>query len=243
MITNENSSLFDFRGQDIQFFGTYENPWFVAKEVAQILGIQNHRDFVATLKPNQRGVDSIDTLGGPQEMTIISESALYKMISKSRKPEAELFMDWVFEDVLPSIRRKGKYELENKINELQQRNNELEQLRFLVNENDHIRPIERILEQQLISAVKYYELIHRPKITIDNKTYILDNKNKSKINGHLSQISRIMSKTKERLFGKKSDIRNNSERANYYSEEDYLQYGDNVIHNYLEKIPFDTWYE
>lgn len=234
---------FDFKGYKIRVYGTTDKPWFVAKDIAQMLGIVNHRNIVANLKPYQKVVHTVDSLGGAQQTTLISEGAVYKMMTNSRKPEAEAFTDWVFEEVLPSIRRKGKYELEIKINELENKVSELEHKRFLVNENNHIRPIERLLEQRLISAEKYYEVIHCPKIIVDNKTYIYENKNKHKINGHLSKISGIMSKTKKALFGKKADIRDNSERGNYYTEEDYLQYGDKVIHNYLEKTPFNTWYE
>lgn len=161
---------FDFKGHDIRIYGTTDKPWFVAKDIAQMLGIVNYHNIVASLKPYQKALHTVETLGGAQKTTIINEGAVYKMITNSRKPEAEAFTDWVFNDVLPSIRRKGKYELEIKINELENKVSELEHKRFLVNENDHIRPIERLLEQGLIPSAKYYELIQCPRIIVDNKT-------------------------------------------------------------------------
>lgn len=84
-------------------------PWFVAKDVCEILGIGKHRDAVSRLDEDERGSVLVDTLGGRQCVSAVSESGLYSLIFQSRKPEARKFRKWVTSEVLPSIRRKGYY--------------------------------------------------------------------------------------------------------------------------------------
>lgn len=85
--------------------------WFVAQDVCEALTIENSRDAMARLDSDEKGVGTIDTLGGPQEMTIISESGLYSLTLTSRKPEAKRFKKWITSEVLPSIRKTGSYSL------------------------------------------------------------------------------------------------------------------------------------
>ena len=84
-------------------------PWFVAKDVCEIFEIEKHRDAVSRLSDSQRGSVLVDTLGGKQEMAAINEAGLYRLIFRSRKPEAERFTEWVTSEVLPSIRKHGAY--------------------------------------------------------------------------------------------------------------------------------------
>ncbi|ROP40705.1 phage antirepressor [Saccharothrix texasensis] len=84
-------------------------PWFVAADVAMTLGLVNHRSSLALLDEDERGVHTVDTLGGPQLVTVISESGLYSLILRSRKAEARAFRRWVTSEVLPTIRRTGAY--------------------------------------------------------------------------------------------------------------------------------------
>lgn len=85
-------------------------PWFVAKDVCEALGIYKHRDALLRLDEDEKGRPVIvDTLGGKQEMTSINESGMYNLIFQSRKPEAKAFRKWVTNVVLPSIRRTGSY--------------------------------------------------------------------------------------------------------------------------------------
>lgn len=83
--------------------------WFVLKDVCDILSIANSRDVVKRLDEDEKGVDSIDTPGGKQEMTVISESGLYNVVLRSDKPEAKPFRKWVTSEVLPAIRKTGSY--------------------------------------------------------------------------------------------------------------------------------------
>ncbi|WP_084516372.1 BRO-N domain-containing protein [Desulfovibrio cuneatus] len=86
------------------------NPWFIAKDVCNVLGLGNSRQALATLlDEEEKGVISSDTLGGAQEMATISESGLYALVFRSRKPAARAFRKWVTAVVLPSLRRTGVF--------------------------------------------------------------------------------------------------------------------------------------
>lgn len=84
-------------------------PWFVAKDVCDALGISKYRDAVSRLDADERGSVLVDTLGGAQEANTVSEPGFYKLVMRSRKPEAKAFQRWVTHEVLPAIRRDGGY--------------------------------------------------------------------------------------------------------------------------------------
>lgn len=86
-------------------------PWFVANDVARVLGYSHAPHMVRNLEEDELGVHIVDTSGGNREMNIISESGLYAVIMRSRRPDARRFRKWVTGEVLPSIRRTGRYEL------------------------------------------------------------------------------------------------------------------------------------
>lgn len=84
-------------------------PWFVAKDVCDVLGYADH---INAIKQHCRGVAKrhlIDTLGRSQEMTIIPERDLYRLVMRSKLPSAERFEEWVVGTVLPAIRKTGSY--------------------------------------------------------------------------------------------------------------------------------------
>ena len=87
------------------------DPWFVGKDVAAALGITNPRDAISThVFDEDKGVESIDTLGGKQKMTVINESGLYALVFGSRLKSAQRFKHWVTSEVLPAIRKTGSYQ-------------------------------------------------------------------------------------------------------------------------------------
>lgn len=91
----------------VRVVGHDGDPWFVAKDVCECLELGNPRSSIALLDEDEKGVHSVDTPGGKQEMTIVSEPGLYSLILRSRKPEAKAFKRWVTHDILPSIRKTG----------------------------------------------------------------------------------------------------------------------------------------
>lgn len=94
-------------------------PWFVGKDVAECLDYKNPRQAIITnVDEGDKGVHSIDTLGGIQKMTIINESGLYSLILLSHLKKAKEFKHWVTSEVLPSIRKTGGYGVTNNNAEL-----------------------------------------------------------------------------------------------------------------------------
>ena len=81
----------------------------MAKDVADVLDIRNIRQNLDELDADEKGVCNVYTPGGMQNMTAINEPGMYKLIFKSRKPQAKDFTRWVTHEVLPSIRKSGMY--------------------------------------------------------------------------------------------------------------------------------------
>ncbi|ADW16391.1 prophage antirepressor [Desulfobulbus propionicus DSM 2032] len=84
-------------------------PWFVAKDVAELLGYANTKDAISR---HCKGVVKhypLRTAGGIQEIRIINEPNLYRLVAHSKLPAAEKFEAWIYEEVLPSIRKTGSY--------------------------------------------------------------------------------------------------------------------------------------
>lgn len=107
-------TLFTFpeTGQRVRVVeGPDEEPWFVARDVCDCLGLGNPRSSLALLDEDEKGVHIVDTLGGPQALSIISEPGLYSLILRSRKPQARTFKRWITHDVLPALRRTGHYSM------------------------------------------------------------------------------------------------------------------------------------
>ena len=102
--------IFNFEGKDIRTVIVNDQPWFVGKDVAEVLGYSNSRKALADhVDADDKGVTNRDTLGGNQDLVIINESGLYSLILKSQLPGAKKIKKWVTSEVLPSIRKHGAY--------------------------------------------------------------------------------------------------------------------------------------
>lgn len=86
-----------------------DEPWFVAADVADILGYSATAAMTRTLDEDEKGVQSLHTPGGEQQFTVINEPGLYSAILRSRVEGAQKFKRWVTHEVLPSVRRTGSY--------------------------------------------------------------------------------------------------------------------------------------
>lgn len=87
------------------------DPWFVANDVARVLGYRMASDMTRNLEDDERGTHIVRTPSADQEMNIISESGLYAAVLKSRREEAKRFRKWVTSEVLPSLRKTGRYQM------------------------------------------------------------------------------------------------------------------------------------
>ena len=101
---------FNFDGADVRV-NTDENnnPWFVAKDVAEILGYSDTNAMTRRMDSDEVKTCADKSSGQVRNIYIISESGLYRAILGSRKPEAKAFKRWVTHEVLPSIRKTGGY--------------------------------------------------------------------------------------------------------------------------------------
>ena len=108
--TNNALQVFNYGETPVRIVKKDGEPWFVAKDVCDVLGYTNSRKAIADhLDEDEKDVTNCYTLGGEQSMTIISESGVYTLIMRSNKPEAKKFRRWVTSEVLPAIRKTGGY--------------------------------------------------------------------------------------------------------------------------------------
>lgn len=111
--STEIQKVFNFNpsNQQIRVEIIDNEPWFVAKDVCDALGIEGYRRAISEmLDDDEKGVRITNTPGGNQKMTTINESGLYNLIFRSNRQEAKAFRKWVTSEVLPAIRKHGKYE-------------------------------------------------------------------------------------------------------------------------------------
>lgn len=105
----EPLQIFNYNEKQIRTVAIDGEPWFVLKDVCEVLGISKYRDVAERLDEDERGSVRVDTLGGTQRMAAVNESGLYHVIIRSDKPVAKPFRKWVTADVLPTMRKTGGY--------------------------------------------------------------------------------------------------------------------------------------
>lgn len=103
--------LFNFENNQIRTLLINDEPWFVGKDVAEILGYSKARNAIATHvdDDDKKGAPIQGDLGGTQEMTVINESGVYALVFGSKLPSAKKFKHWVTSEVLPTLRKTGGY--------------------------------------------------------------------------------------------------------------------------------------
>ena len=103
---------FSFESHDVRVVMRDGQPWWVLADVCRVLEIVNPARLASRLDDDEKGIHTMNTLGGPQEVTVINESGLYSLIFTSRKAAAKRFKKWVTSEVLPEIRKTGGYRIE-----------------------------------------------------------------------------------------------------------------------------------
>lgn len=102
--------IFNFEQNEVRTVLVNDEPYFVGKDVAEVLGYSNTKDALSRHVDSEDKTGSrITTSGQSREMTIINESGLYSLILKSKLPNARKFKRWVTSEVLPQIRKHGMY--------------------------------------------------------------------------------------------------------------------------------------
>ena len=118
--------LFNFQDIELRVFNVNGEIHFAASDVCKLLGIKNSRDALARLDSDEKDVVLTDTPGGEQEISTVNESGFYTLVLSSRKEIAKPVKRWVTHDVLPQIRKTGKYELASPSKRLSQQVTEME---------------------------------------------------------------------------------------------------------------------
>lgn len=108
---NNEIQRFEFKGESLRALtNKAEEPWFVLKDCMSILDLGNPTETVKMFDDDEFSTtEVIDSIGRRQQAYIISEPGLYRLVMRSRKPEAKEFQRWVTHEVLPSIRKHGAY--------------------------------------------------------------------------------------------------------------------------------------
>ena len=194
MSNQSQLSTFNFESKSIRTLAINNEPWFVAKDVCDAIGIDNNRKALLALDEDEKGVTLSYTLGGQQEMNIISESGMYTLILRCRDAVKKgsiphRFRKWVTAEVLPTIRKTGKYESKTSVNDRTGLRNAVNMLvskkgliyseaYHLVHQRFNVESIEDLTLEQLPQAVEYVhkiilegELITDPELPSREKKF------------------------------------------------------------------------
>lgn len=98
-----------FENHELRIIEQNGEPWFVAKDVAEILNYRMASDLTRRLDEDEKGTHFMQTPGGKQKINVINESGVYTAVFHSNKPEAKQFKRWITSEVIPSIRKHGAY--------------------------------------------------------------------------------------------------------------------------------------
>lgn len=103
-------TVFDFNSSQVRTLVINNEPWFIAKDVCNLLEIVNVSQALQALDADEKLIYSLHISGQNRDTALLSESGLYTLAIRSNKPQAKPFRKWVTSDVLPSIRKTGKYD-------------------------------------------------------------------------------------------------------------------------------------
>ncbi len=175
-MTNE-LQIFNFEDLQVRTITIGDEPYFVGKDVAEILGYLKPANAIKQhVDSEDKGVTKIGTPGGMQNITIINESGLYSLIFSSKLESAKRFKRWVTSEVLPTLRKTGSYQTKplttsEQIQLLVKGNTELDERVTAIEENYPIMHGEAKYIQKLVS-IKVAEIV------------------RNKFNGHYKEVSK-----------------------------------------------------
>ena len=178
-----------FNEKNIRVIGSYEEPWFVVKDICEILEIKDNRSALRIIPEKWKGEQILPTLGGKQITSIINEAGLYKLIMRSNKPIAQKFQEVVCEEILPSLRKKGEYQIQSildknkKLEEEKLRLEEVQQLKNLElsKKDKEIKQLHTLVKKKARKRYSYSHsvyIISNPDIKNHYKLGITENRNK-----------------------------------------------------------------
>ena len=169
---------FNYKAHNVRTVLLNGEPWWVLKDVCAVLGLAKPDRVAARLNPSEKGAHPVSTPGGVQEMTIVNEPGLYRVIFRSDKPEAADFQNWVYHEVLPQIRKTGGYgsRIPQTMEELTSPelitavlgalNTQVEQLKARVDEQDTKLLVQGQQIAEMRPKATYYDLVLQSPDTV-----------------------------------------------------------------------------
>lgn len=152
--------VFDFEGSNVRTITINDEPYFVGKDVATILGYKNTKDALLKHVDDEDKLGSrIATSGQNREMKVINESGLYSLILSSKLPSAKKFKRWVTSEVLPAIRKHGAYMTNEKIEEALLNPDTIIKLATELKTERERRSIAEQRVNELTPKASYYDLV------------------------------------------------------------------------------------
>lgn len=186
-------STFSFESKSIRTLAINNEPWFVAKDVCDAIGLTNSRMSLIALDEDEKGVSLIYTPSGQQEMNIVSESGMYTLILRCRDAVKKgsvphRFRKWVTSEVLPQIRKTGSYSkttvdqrtgLRNAVNMLVSKKGLIYSDAYhLIHQRFNVESIEDLTLEQLPQAVEYvHKIVLEGELIIEEKKELSMNLN------------------------------------------------------------------
>lgn len=150
-----------FQNREVRIFGTSERPLFIASDIGEILGLTNVRASIAKFENYKKdAVNVVDTIGREQSVVALTEAGVISLILKSKKPIAKQFERWVLEDVLPTLRKTGKYNIQDTIenqNNPENTKNIEKQLEESINEIEILKEENKKLSESYKPTVTYHD--------------------------------------------------------------------------------------
>ncbi|WP_129408104.1 BRO family protein [Marinitoga lauensis] len=184
---------FNFKSNEVRVLLKNGEPWWVGKDVAEVLEYEKPSKMYARLDEDEKETTKLQFGASYQKAIIINESGLYNAILGSRKPQAKEFRRWITHEVLPSIRKYGKYEIGSKKNEFEklsrmkeiislrkQRENRLRalQLQKFLKENENLDELsKKTIESEILKLLTNKRIIPLPPYNHrnDSNKFLVEN--------------------------------------------------------------------
>lgn len=153
--------IFNFESNEVRTLLLEDEPFFVANDVARTLGYSNPSKATNDHCKKALRTWGNDSLGRPQEFKVIPESDVYRLVFRSKLPEAEKFEDWVTSEVLPSIRKTGSYQASMSQEDIMiaTLENQKEIKRRLANVSDDVESLKNEVDLSRIQKAKLSKLV------------------------------------------------------------------------------------
>lgn len=111
----DSLSVFEFNQSEFRVFEVLGDLWFVATDIANLLQHSDVSTMCSKLKQREKLIQTLFVSGQNRDVLCVSESGLYRILMRSNKPQAEPFQDWIAEEVIPSIRKTGRYAVRDQV--------------------------------------------------------------------------------------------------------------------------------